>query len=139
MSTVEANKQVVRDFTRIFKNQHNVDGIDHLFAPDFQHHFTAPVSPGLSGLKEIGRMMNTAFPDVVVSELDLIATEDTVVERSAAKAHNSGPYLDRPAANVPCHWSEIHIYRLRNGKIIAHWAEIAMLELMTQIGAVKPA
>jgi len=139
MSAAEANKQVVRDFTRIFKNEHNVDGIDHLFASDFQHHFTAPLSPGLRGLKEVGRMMNTAFPDVVVTELDLIATEDTVVERSAAKAKNSGPYLDRPPTNAPCQWSEIHIYRLRNGKITAHWAEVGMLELMTQIGAVKPA
>jgi len=69
MSTVEANKQVVRDFTRIFKNQHNVDGIDHLFAPDFQHHFTAPVSPGLSGLKEIGRMEgSTAAPAKTATE-----------------------------------------------------------------------
>jgi predicted ester cyclase len=139
MSTVEANKQVVRDFTRIFKNEHNVDGIDHLFAPAFEHHFPAPVSPGLGGLKEIGRMMNTAFPDVVVTELDLIATEDTVVERSAAKAKNSGPYRGRPPTEAACQWSEIHIYRLHNGKIIAHWAEVSMLELMTQIGAVRPA
>src|SRR5579864_3466298 len=139
MSAVETNKGVVREFTRIFKNEHNVDGIDHLFAPDFEHHFRAPVSPGLRGLKEIGRIMNTAFPDVVVTELDLVATEDTVVERSAANAKNSGHYLDRPPTNAPCQWSEIHIYRLRNGKIIAHWAEVSMLELMTQIGAVKPA
>jgi predicted ester cyclase len=139
MSAVETNKDVVREFTRVFKNEHNVDGIDHLFAPDFEHHFTVPVSLGLRGLQEIGRIMNTAFPDVVVTELDLIATEDTVVERSAATAKNAGPYLDRPPTNAPCHWSEIHIYRLRDGKITAHWAEVAMLELLTQIGAVKPA
>jgi predicted ester cyclase len=139
MSAAEANKQVVRDFTRIFKNEHNVDGIDHLFAPNFEHHFTAPVSPGLRGLKEIGRIMNTAFPDVVVTELDLIATEDTVVERSSAQANNFGPYLDRPPTGTPCQWSEIHIYRFRDGKITAHWAEVNMLELMTQIGAVRPA
>jgi hypothetical protein len=41
-------------------------------------------------------MMNGAFPDVVVSELDLIATDDIVVERSAAKAMNSGPFQNRP-------------------------------------------
>ena len=91
MTTVESNKSVVREFTRVFKNEHNVDGIDHLFAPDFEHHFAAPLSPGLLGVKEVGRMMNTAFPDVVVTELDLIATEDTVVERSAAKHLHAAP------------------------------------------------
>jgi hypothetical protein len=27
----EANKKVIREFTRIFKNEHNVNGVDHLF------------------------------------------------------------------------------------------------------------
>jgi hypothetical protein len=27
-------------------------------------------------------------------------------------------------------WSEIHIYRIREGKIVEHWAEIAMMELL---------
>ena len=31
-------------------------------------------------------------------------------------------------------WSEIHIYRLEDGKICEHWAEIAMMELLQQIG-----
>jgi predicted ester cyclase len=137
--TIESNKAAIREFTRVFKNEHNVDGIDHLFAPEFEHHFAAPLSPGLEGLKEVGRMMNTAFPDVVVTELDLIATEDTVVERSGAKATNSGPYQDRPPTQRPCHWSEIHIYRFRDGKIVAHWAEVDTLGLLTQIGAVRPA
>jgi predicted ester cyclase len=83
--------------------------------------------------------MNGAFPDVVVTELDLIAADDTVVERSSARATNTGGFQGRPSSNLPCQWSEIHIYRMRNGKIIEHWAEVSMLELMMQIGAVKPA
>ena len=66
MDHIEKNKQAVREFTRIFKNGHNVNGIDHLFAPDFKHNFKVPLSPGLKGFKEVGTMMNTAFPDVVV-------------------------------------------------------------------------
>jgi hypothetical protein len=27
----ELNKQTVREFTRIFKNEHNVDGVAHFF------------------------------------------------------------------------------------------------------------
>jgi predicted ester cyclase len=139
MDAPAANARVVREFTRVFKNEHNVDGIDHLFAPDFAHHFAPPLRPGLDGFKDVGRMMNTAFPDVVVMEKDLIVTQDTVVERSAAKATNSGPFRDRPATGRSCNWTEIHIYRLRGGRIVAHWAEVSMLELMLQIGAVQPA
>ena len=31
----EQNKHVIREFTRIFKNEHNVDGVGHLFDPKF--------------------------------------------------------------------------------------------------------
>ena len=90
MNQIDTNKAAVREFTRVFKNEHNVDGIDHLFASDFRHHFKPPVRSGLAGFKDIGRMMNTAFPDVVVTEEDLIVTDDTVVERSSAAGHPPG-------------------------------------------------
>jgi predicted ester cyclase len=138
MSNVDRNKKVVREFTRIFKNQHHVDGIDHLFAPDFKHHFRVPLSPGLKGLKEVGVVMNTAFPDVVVTERDMIADERAVVERSSAEATNAGPYVNYPATGKKINWTEIHIYKLNDeGKILEHWAEISTLELMLQIGAAR--
>ena len=51
-------------------------------------------------------MMNGAFPDVVVTEKDLITIK----------------------------WSEMHIYQLREGKVVEHWAEIALMELLQQVG-----
>lgn len=32
-------------------------------------------------------------------------------------------------------WTEIHIYRVADGKIHEHWVEMAMMELLQQIGA----
>jgi len=136
MQQEEKNKQVVREFTRIFKNQHNVDGVVHLFDKNFTHHFRVPLPPGFEGLRQIGIMMNTAFPDVVVTEEDLIAGGDKVVERSSAAATHKGAFMGAPATNKKIHWTEIHIYRLRDGKIAEHWFEMAMLELMQQTGAI---
>jgi predicted ester cyclase len=130
-----ANKHTVREFTRIFKNEHNVDGVGHLFDRNFVHHLRGPLPPGFEGLRRTGIMMNTAFPDVVVTEEDLIAAGDKVVERSSAIATHKGPMLTTPATNKRISWSEIHIYRLRDGKIAEHWPEISMLELLQQIGA----
>jgi len=138
MNNVEKNKEAVREFTRIFKNGHNVNGIDHLFAPDFKHNFKVPLSPGLAGFKEVGTVMNTAFPDVSVTEDDLIADEKTVVERTHAAATNTGPYLDYPPTGKKIKWTEIHIYRFNeSGKITEHWVEISSLELMLQIEAAQ--
>ena len=132
----ERNKQAIREFTRVFKNEHNVDGINHLFdSRNFTHHFRAPVSPGLEGFKQIGRMMNGAFPDVVVKEEDLIASADKVVERSSAVATHKGSMMGEKPTNKRINWTEIHIYRLQDGKIVEHWVEMAMMELLQQIGA----
>jgi predicted ester cyclase len=130
----ERNKQVIREFTRLFKNEHNVDGVAHLFDKNFIHHFRAPLPAGFEGLRQVGIMMNGAFPDVVVTERDLIACGDKVVERSSAVATHKGSMMGEKSTNKRVAWSEIHIYRVENGKISEHWAEIAMMELLQQIG-----
>jgi predicted ester cyclase len=135
MTPEERNKQIIREFTRIFKNEHNVDGVNHLFdTKNFAHHFRASLPPGFEGLRQVGIMMNRAFPDVVVTEEDLIATGDRVVERSSAVATHKGSMMGERPTNDPVQWSEIHIYRIQDGKIREHWAEIAMMELLQQIG-----
>jgi predicted ester cyclase len=131
----ERNKQLIREFTRIFKNEHNVDGVSHLFDTEgFIHHFRAPVPPGFEGLRQVGIMMNGAFPDVVVTEKDLIASGDRVVERSSASATHKGSMMGEKPTNKRVNWSEIHIYRVQDDKVREHWAEISMMELLQQIG-----
>jgi predicted ester cyclase len=131
----DRNKQVIREFTRIFKNEHNVDGVAQLFdTKGFIHHFRAPLPAGFEGLRQVGIMMNGAFPDVVVTEKDLIASGDKVVERSSAVATHVGSMMGEKPTNKQVKWSEIHIYRVQDGKIREHWAEIAMMELLQQIG-----
>jgi predicted ester cyclase len=134
VSQEDTTKQVIREFTKIFKNEHYVNGVDHLFDRTFVHHFRNPLPDGFEGLRQVGIMMNGAFPDVVVTEEDLIASGDKVVERSSAAATHKGALMGAPPTNKRVKWSEIHIYRLQNGKIAEHWAEIAMMELLQQTG-----
>ena len=132
----ENNKKVIREFTKIFKNEHNVDGVGHLFdTKNFVHHFRAALPTGFEGLRQVGIMMNRAFPDVVVTEEDLIAGGDKVVERSSAVATHRQSLAGETPTNKRIHWTEIHIYRLQDGKIREHWVEMAMMELLQQIGA----
>lgn len=125
--------ETIREFTRVFKNEHDVDGIDALFAPDFKHNFRMPVAPGLNGFKDIGRMMNAAFPDVVVQEEALLVAGDYVIERSSAHATHLGQFMGIPATGRRVTWSEIHLYRLRQSHIVEHWVELSTLELLSQV------
>lgn len=114
LSHEDRNKEVVREFTRIFKNEHNVDGVGHLFDSQFVHHFRTRLPDGFEG-----------------------ASGDRVVERSSADATHQGSLMGSPPTNKRVHWSEIHIYRLKDGKIAEHWAEIAMMELLQQTGVLR--
>src|SRR6478736_9853286 len=107
MQQEERNKQAVREFTRIFKNEHSVDGVGHLFDKNFVHHFRAPMPAGFEGLRQVGLMMNGAFPDVVVTEEDLIASGDKVVERSSAVATHKAPIMGAAPTNKEMKRNEI--------------------------------
>ena len=45
-------------------------------------------------------------------------------------------FHERNISNKRIRWPEIHIYRLRDGRIAEHWVEMSMLELLKQIGAI---
>src|SRR5262245_55419702 len=110
MDTTEStNTRTVREFTRIFKNEHDVDAVNHLFDPSFQHHFRIPLPRGLEGFKAIGRAMNGAFPDVRVTETDLVSAGDRVVERSDVVGTHLGDFMGVAPTRKTVRWSEIHI------------------------------
>ena len=131
--SAEENKQVIREFTRIFKNEHRQEDVDHLFHKDFRHNFRQDLPDGLEGFKTIGRIMNGTFPDVYVTEEDLIATNGRVVERSSARGTHLGDMLGVPPTGKRISWSEIHIYQLEDGKILQHWVEWSDKELFEQL------
>ncbi len=68
--------------------------------------------------------------------MDLIADKRLVVERSSAVATHRASMMNEPPTNQQIRWTEIHIYRIRDGKITEHWVEMSMLELLKQIGAI---
>jgi len=125
----DQHKEVVREFTRIFRNEHNVDDVRHLFHQDFVHNFRK-MPDGFEGLRQFGLMMNTAFPDMVMTSEDLIAAGNMVVERISAVATHLGPLMGVLPTNRTVKWTGIHIYEFDEGKIIEHWGEVALLELL---------
>ena len=136
-SSAEDNKVVVTRFVEEFKNNANHDIVDELFAVDFVHHFTDPrLPPGRAAMKLLGQSIVAGFPDVQVTVEDLLADEDKVIERTTARATHTGEFNGIPATGNKLAWSEIHIYRLEDGKIVELWSEIDQLGLLVQLGAV---
>ncbi|MBV7334779.1 ester cyclase [Chloroflexi bacterium TSY] len=140
VSTLEANKALIRRFVKEGKNRENPAAVREIFSPDYQHHFHMPgeeIPPGLAGPARIGEIFGTAFPEIEVTIEILIAEGDYVLERSNVTALNGGPFLNIPATNQTVTWTENHLYRIVDGLIVEHWPEADMAGLLEQVGALS--
>ena len=136
-ATRKANLAVVSRFIEEFKNNANHGIVDELMSPDFVHHLTDPRLPaGRDGIKALGQVIVAGFPDVHASVQDLISDGDKVIERTQTSATHTGEFNGIPATGKQVGWTEIHIYRLADGKIVEQWSEIDLLGLLVQLGAI---
>ena len=136
-NSAEENKAVVSRFVQEFKNNSNHGIVDQLFTMDFVHHLKDPrLPPGRDGIKAVGQAVVGGFPDVSVTVEDLLADGDRVIERTTARATHTGEFNGIPPTNGQVVWTEIHIYRLEDGKIAGLWSEVDFLGLLTQLGAI---
>ena len=128
------NMNIIRECTRVFKNEHAVDGVDHLIHKDFKHNFRSNLPDGFEGMRQVGLMLSRAFPDAVFTEKDLIASGDKVVERGSTTATHTGSMMGEEPTHKRITWSEINIYQIKDGKIAEHWVEMEMWQLLQHIG-----
>ena len=134
--TTEQNKAIVARFSEEFKNKGNHAIVDELFAPDFVHHLPIPgVAPGREGMKQVGGLVVIAFPDVHATVEDLLTDGDKVVERTSVRATSKGEFAGMPPTGKPVTWTELHVYRISDGKIAELWSEMNLLGLTQQLAA----
>jgi predicted ester cyclase len=79
-----------------------------------------------------------AFPDVQVEREFFLVSDDIVVERAHAKATHKGELIGIAPTHKPVVWTELHAYRVQDGKITEVWSEADFMGVMVQIGAVEP-
>lgn len=137
-SNMEKNKAVVRKFDEEFKVKGNHDVIFETHSPDCVFHMPDPNATSREALKMLGGAIVKAFPDVKPVTEELLAIDDKVIERTSVTATHKGEFNGVPATGRPVRWTELHIYRLKDGKIVEQWSEINMLGILAQIGALPP-
>jgi hypothetical protein len=136
----DKNKIIVERYENEFKNKANYAIVDELFAPDYKGWGLGPAPINRDMLKALGQQVGGAFgdPTVKVTLEDVLAAGDRVITRVSASGVHKGAFQGVPATNRPVKWSEIHIYRIKDGRIAESWSEVNFLMILTQIGAIPP-
>ena len=132
----EENKAVVQRFWDEW-NKGNLEAMTALISDDGVDH---SLPPGFTGNKEgitkVISMYLQAFPDGKVTVEDLIAEGDKVVCRLSLKGTNTGSLMGMPATGKSANMTSIHLFRVKNGKLVERWANQDDLGMMQQLGVI---
>jgi len=136
--TASEMKAVVERFVENYKNKQNPNIVDEYIAKTCKVHIPLPGLPeGREGMRINGQMMCGAFPDVRVEREFFVVDGDIVVERANAVATHKGELMGMSPTGKKVTWTELHAYRVEQGKITEVWSEADFMGVMVQIGAVK--
>jgi len=135
------NIEIIRHCNEL-RNQGDLEGAAGCFADTLTHQGrTVTRAVLLNVLKD----MFTAFPDYHHEIHELIASGDVVIERSTVSGthkgmakgkHNGGMLANVPPTGRRFEIQHIHWWRLRDGRVIEHYAGRDDLGLMQQLGLV---
>ncbi len=133
----ETNKSIVRRY-REAHNTNQLNLLDDIVAADLIAH---NLLPGVPKGREGGKMAHmgalASFPDNHVVTDDIIAEGDKVVERwTMSMTHTGEPFLGIPASGKKVTVTGTSIYRIVQGKIVEHWANMDFLGVLQQLGVV---
>lgn len=130
----EENKDIANRAVEAI-NSGDLSQLESLVAADGADH---AVPPGMPPTRESAiqflTMFRAAFPDLHYTLEDVIAEGDRVVQRATASGTMKGEFLGMPATGKSATWSEIHIVRVQDGKIVEHWASVDQLGMLQQLG-----
>jgi predicted ester cyclase len=91
---------------------------------------------GSAGVHRANALLRAAFPDTMHTIEDQVAEGDKVVTRLRGRATFTGEILGiRPNGRV-VEIGGIIIHRLKDGKLVEHWAISDQLSFMQQLGAI---
>jgi len=138
-SDPEANKRVVRLYSKRMFNDHDPHRATDLLAPGAKWHGgNLGTVEGAQNIAGLFRGVLAALPDLKNTEQAMIAEGDTVVIRSIVEATHKGNLLGFPATNRRVQWDAIDWYRILDGKIAEEWASEDALKILADIGAYTP-
>jgi steroid delta-isomerase-like uncharacterized protein len=132
---IDANKAVVHRFIEAVFEDGDLSAVDELVSDDFVPHTWPSTGDGRGDLKRAMERVATALTDPVFTVDDTIAEDDRVVVRLTASATQTGEFMGLPPSGKRYTIAEIHIFRVRRGRITEHWHQFDQLGMMRQLGA----
>jgi steroid delta-isomerase-like uncharacterized protein len=133
-ATLEQNKSLVSRFIDEVFLKGDFGAVDELLADDFVPHTWGKVEGGKDELKAAIERVSAGLSEPSMTIDDMIAEDDRVAVRLTSHATQTGEFMGMPPSGKSYTIDEIHIFRLRDGKIAEHWHQADFMGMMRQLG-----
>lgn len=126
-------RQVTADFINEVWNQQQYDKLDQYLHPDYvDHSLPAALPPDRTGLLKWIQATSQSFQHQTVVEDQVTEADKTILKIKMVMTH-IGPWRGIDATGAQVSTEGYRFYRLADGKIIEHWAEINGTSLENQL------
>ena len=127
-TSIEENKSLVRRFI------HAVEGgdfavFDEIVSPDYNDHLPGN-SPGRENLKQYFAGARSAFPDLELPIIYMVAEGDKVAVLAGLRGTHKGSYGGFEATGKRIDGTAFQLYRIENGQLAEHWEILDYLTII---------
>ena len=118
-------------------NKKDLSVLDEVIAADAVDHAAPPGMPQTrESAKQFLGMLLAAFPDFRYAVEFTVAEGDRVAQRLTGSGTMQGEFLGMAPTGKHATWTETHVSRFANGKLVEHWASIDQTGMMQQLGLI---
>jgi predicted ester cyclase len=134
----DANKELVRAYTRAVFDRGDVSAVDRYLATDFYNHVTG--RSGTEDFKQLAAELRDApersnVIEFMVAENDLVVAYMTIRRAIHHDTTIFGQAVEGKGQSYTVH--HVHIYRVADGKITEHWALRDDVSMLRQLGLIS--
>ena len=137
MST-EENKNIMAGTTEEIFNKGTLDVVDETHDKDFVGHIPPDETKGPESVKQFASQYRNAFPDLKITNEDMIAEGDMVVSRQTVTGTHKGEFQGIAPTGKKVTVTSILIVRIVNDKVVESWMNMDSLGFMQQLGIIPP-
>jgi predicted ester cyclase len=140
MCDLETNKAVALRLIEVF-NGRRLDLLEDVLHPEFRGRGMSAVAPdepevGPGARRKLYEMFYEAIPDARGEVVDVVAEGDKVVLVDRFGGTHRGEFLGRAGTGDHIEWLAMHIYTIRDGKVLEDAYMRDELAIMQQLGPV---
>jgi predicted ester cyclase len=138
MSDLETNKAIALRLVEVF-NGRRLDMLESVLHPEFRGRGISAFPPegtevGPRARRKLYETFYQAIPDARAEVLDVVAEGDKVVVLDRFGGTHRGEFFGRPGTGDHIEWMAIHIYSIRDGKVLEDATMTDALAIMQQLG-----